>query len=288
MFIRRIRDPIKSVFLVNSSNRNVGLNSSILSYKAKQGITTFPQQSPISTPSKIRRAVRNLALGLILTSTAFIMTALPAFKVADEFLNPPTDKETLSLFTPDNDEAKEVEGFINSHSLSREMRSKPEFSESRPHLKIPVSQRDHNLTAGTLMGPGKIVVPPIFWVDNEGKSLVSIAYVGTDLCGYPGLVHGGFLATLLDEGLARCCFAALPNKVGLTANLNINYRAPVPAGTYIVLFAKTTKVEGRKAWVEGHLETLANDGEKPLLLAEASALFIEPRQAAAMAQVYPI
>lgn len=130
------------------------------------------------------------------------------------------------------------------------------------------------------MGPGKVVVPPFHWSEQGGKSMVSISYLGTDLCGHPGIVHGGMLATILDEGLARCCFAALPNKIGMTANLNINYRAPAPAGAFVVLRAKTTKVEGRKAWVEGHLETLVGEGEKPVILVEASALFIEPRQAA--------
>ena len=208
------------------------------------------------------------------------MAAAPAFKAANGFINPPTDEETLSMFTPEDDISREIEDIIKNHPIAVELRSKPEFSESRPHLKIPEAARAHNLTGGTLMGPGKVVVPPFTWSEKGGKSLVSISYLGTDLCGHPGIVHGGLLATMLDEGLARCCFAALPNKIGMTANLNINYRAPAPAGAFIVLRAVTTKVEGRKAWVEGRIETLAGEGEKSLVLAEASALFIEPRQAA--------
>lgn len=247
-----------------------------------------PGNHPALQHSKFRQRLGKFAVGLFLTSAGFIMAALPAFKAADEYLNPPTDAETLTLFTPENEKSREVEEFIKSHSLATSLRSKPEFSESRPHLKIPVSQRGHNLTAGTLMGDGKIVVPPFVWTEENGKSLVSILYLGSDLCGHQGIVHGGFLATLLDEGLARCCFAALPNKVGMTANLNINYRAPAHAESYFVVRAKTTKVEGRKVWVEGHIETLVANDETPVILAEASALFIEPRQAAGMARVYPV
>lgn len=138
------------------------------------------------------------------------------------------------------------------------------------------------------MGKDKIVVPPVSWNEEGGKSMVSILYIGTDLCGHQGIVHGGLLATILDEGLARCCFPALPNKIAMTANLNINYRAPAPTDSFVVLRAKTTNVEGRKAWVEGHIETLVEEGEKPTVLVEASALFIEPRQAATMARVYPV
>lgn len=208
------------------------------------------------------------------------MAAIPSYKAAESLISPPSDRETLSMFTPEDDVTKEVEEFIQSHPVAAKLRSRPEFSESRPHLKIPAELRSHNLTGGTLMGAGKVVVPPLVFSEKGGKSLVSISYLGADLCGHPGIVHGGLLATLLDEGLARCCFAALPNKIGMTANLNINYKAPAPAGSFVVLRAKTTKVEGRKAWVEGHIETLVGEGEKPVVLVEASALFIEPRQAA--------
>lgn len=215
------------------------------------------------------------------------MAALPAFKAADGFINPPTDEETLLLYTPEDDVAREVDEFIKNHPVSVSLRSNPRFSESRPHLKIPESYRSHNLTGGTLHGTDKVVVPPYIWAEAGGKSLVSISYLGAALCGHPGIIHGGMLATLLDEGLARCCFGALPNKIAMTANLNINYKAPTTAGQFVVIRAKTVKVEGRKAWVEGHIETLVAPGEKPVILAEASGLFIEPRQASVSISILP-
>lgn len=175
--------------------------------------------------------------------------------------------------------AKEVEGYITAHPLAQELRSNPLFKESRPHTKLPEKVRKHNLTAGTLAGPGKIVVAPYIWSEEGGKSLVSMFYLGSDICGHAGIVHGGLLATLLDEGLARCCFPALPSKIGVTANLNIDYRSPARAGSYFVLRANTTRVEGRKAWVEGWIETLPKDGEDPVILVEAKALFVEPKNA---------
>ena len=208
------------------------------------------------------------------------MATAPVLAAVNDMVNPPSDAETLTLFTPSNERAVEVEAHINAHPLTQTLRADSHFSESRPHLKIPAVQRDQNLTGGTLAGRGRIVVPPFTWSEDGGKSLVSICYLGTDLCGHPGIVHGGLLATLLDEGLARCCFPALPNKVGMTASLNINYRKPAPAGAYVVLKAKTVRVEGRKAWVEGRIETLAGEGEQPQVLVEATALFIEPRHAA--------
>ncbi|KAI1209478.1 Thioesterase/thiol ester dehydrase-isomerase [Annulohypoxylon truncatum] len=249
-------------------------------------VSTSPTQDP-PRPSFLRRAASFLAASFAFTLLGTAMAAAPAIPTVSELLNPPTDEETLTMFSPETEHQREVEAFIQNHALTRELRAKPEFSEARPHLKIPPAYRSYNLTGGTLMGPGRLVVPPLIFAEEGGKSLVSISYLGDELCGHPGIVHGGLLATILDEGLARCCFAALPHKIGMTANLNINYRAPAPAGSYVVLRATTTKVEGRKAWVEGRIETLVGEGEKPLVLAEATALFVMPRQAAMMANVYP-
>lgn len=192
----------------------------------------------------------------------------------------PSDTETLSIYEPPDDFSREIDEHIKTCTLAVELRENPDFIESRPHLKIPSEVRQHNLTAGTLAGPGMIVVPPYYFNEKDGKSMVQIFYVGPDCSGHPGIVHGGFLATMLDEGLARCAFPAMPNKVGVTANLQINYLKPTMAGQFLVLKAKTTKTEGRKAWAEGWIESLeVAEGEEPQKLVEASALFVEPKHA---------
>ncbi|KAJ5516911.1 hypothetical protein N7527_008471 [Penicillium freii] len=200
----------------------------------------------------------------------------------------PTEEETLTAFIATDPATSKIDNTIRTHPVAQALRANPDFSESRPHLTIPEPLRERNLTAGTLAGPGKIVVPPYVFSERGGKTMISLMYLGGDVCGHQGIVHGGLLATLLDEGLARCCFPALPNKVGVTANLNIDYRAPAMADQYVALRAETVKVEGRKAWVEGRIETLPLDGTEPVVLVEAKALFIEPRQAAALSSLYKV
>lgn len=227
-----------------------------------------------------RRFASTVGRIAVFTTLGFIMAAAPAYESATQVLSPPSDADTLDLFTPLDDDAKAKEDYINSHPLTASLRANPDFIESRPHMKIPPSWRKHNLTGGALMGPGKMVIPPFSWTEKNGKSFVQICHVGTDLCGHMGIIHGGFLATLLDEGLARCCFPVLPFNVGVTAKLEINYKAPAMADQYLVLRATTVKVEGRKAWVEGHIETLpAEEGQEPTVLATASALYVSPKQA---------
>ena len=209
------------------------------------------------------------------------MGAAPAVQTATEILNPPTDEETLELFQPEPDQpSAEINRLILNHPLTRSLQANPKFVGSRPHLKIPPTLRSHNFTGGTLFGDDKLPVPPLTFSTPDGSALVSIQYLGNALCGHPGIVHGGMLATLMDESLARCCFPALPHKVGVTASLTVNVRKPCKVDQFVVLKAETTKVEGRKAWVKGRLETLPADGSEGEVLVESDALFVEPKHAA--------
>lgn len=83
----------------------------------------------------------------------------------------------------------------------------------------------------------------------------------------------------------------------MTANLNVDFRKPALPERVYILRAETVKVEGRKAWVEGRMtylplplgapfdvqsvvgdgELLREDGEGAVMVAEAKALFVEPK-----------
>lgn len=254
-----------------------------------------PTPNPTSTPPPTRQLYTRISVALALTllsfTLGFTMAGAPALSSLREIANPPTDAETLDMFEPSTEEVAAIEKAIFSHPLTRSLLQDEKFIASRPHLKIPEKLRSQNLTGGTLLGPDKIAVPPLQFTTEDGSQYVSFQWLGPALCGHPGIVHGGLLATLLDEGLARCCFPALPNKVAVTASLKIDYKAPCMAGQIVVLRADTTKVEGRKAWVKGRLETLVSEEEhaqgkmEGVVLTEGEALFIEPRQAASMRRV---
>ncbi|KAG6997782.1 adenylyl-sulfate kinase [Physcia stellaris] len=242
--------------------------------------------SPGSTArqSRLRQLLTLSALSVVFTTAGFFIAAAPAFATAISLMSLPTDAESLAAFKTTDEKTAAIDQHINNHPLSQKLRANPEFTESRPHLRMPPNVRQHSLTSGTLLGPNRIPVPPLAFA-REGDEFVSITYLGTDLCGHVGIVHGGMLATMVDEGLARCCFAALPNRIGVTASLTINYRSPAKAGSYVVLKAKTTKVEGRKAWVEGRIETLGEGEEPGKVLVEATGLFVEPKYAANLAKI---
>ncbi|KAL8839419.1 MAG: hypothetical protein Q9170_001759 [Blastenia crenularia] len=244
-----------------------------------------PPPPPSAPPRPFRRlllyttlSLTSLSLGLYLASQPYIIPFTTALQNASSRL--------LSL--PPTERCEKINELITSHPLSQHLRSSPEWKESRPHLQMPTLMRQHSLTASTLIGDTKLPTPPLVFTKGEGEELIAISYLGSDLCGHVGIIHGGMLATMLDEGLARCCFAALPSKVGVTARLEIDYRKMCKSNSFVVLKARTERVEGRKAWVKGRVEVLVMDGkagkgdpweEKGEVLVEAEGLFIEPKWA---------
>lgn len=48
---------------------------------------------------------------------------------------------------------------------------------------------------------------------------------------YPGRVHGGMLATMIDELAGRVLWVDSPDKIAVTMDINVKYRKPVPYNT---------------------------------------------------------
>jgi hypothetical protein len=172
------------------------------------------------------------------------------------------------------------QAFISSPAKQEFVARHPQAVETRTLLKVSPQSLPNHLTAHTLAGPCKISVPPYVLIDNEFGCLLAYYHLGTDLSGHRGLVHGGFLAVLLDECMGRACFPLLPEKIGVTVHIELDYKNPVKGDSLIVIRAETERVEGRKAWVKGVVEAVGeNDGQ---VLVESKAIFVQPRWAAGM------
>ena len=158
------------------------------------------------------------------------------------------------------------------------------FVVLRPFMRMPPEKIAHRMTGGMLRGPGGFATAPIIFSKtrkgaeelggHEGDGSV-IAHIGRNLCGYEGVVHGGLICTMFDEALARTAFYALPNNIGVTAKLEVNYRKPTKADQYVVIETKIVESVGRKAIVKGELR----DANTHTILAEADGVFVEPRMA---------
>lgn len=87
--------------------------------------------------------------------------------------------------------------------------------------------------------------------------------------GYPGIVHGGVVTTMLDEVISRVYMAADHNRFMYTAKLTTKYRKHVPVETPLHMTGEWIKDRGRTA--EAKASIFGPDGE---LLAEGEALLI--------------
>ncbi|KIK91808.1 hypothetical protein PAXRUDRAFT_830518 [Paxillus rubicundulus Ve08.2h10] len=184
---------------------------------------------------------------------------------------PPADPDSSSsrAYTASLEES------LQSLPLLHSLRSEPEadeWYEVRPYERFPEDRRVNNLTAGALRGPGKLALRPLVRSRYDESEAVVMVHVGRGLCGHDGIIHGGLLATLLDESLARTAINNLPHKIGVTASLSINYRSPTFADQFIVIKVRLDEKNGRKAKVSGRVEDLKGN-----LLVEASATFVQPK-----------
>lgn len=69
--------------------------------------------------------------------------------------------------------------------------------------------------------------------------------------GYPGLVHGGIIASLLDAAMTNALFAR--GTVAVTAEVNIRYRHPLPIGRVATVEGWVTQFEPPLYLVEAHI-----------------------------------
>jgi acyl-coenzyme A thioesterase PaaI-like protein len=86
--------------------------------------------------------------------------------------------------------------------------------------------------------------------------------------GYPGRLHGGIVAAILDETIGRAVNAIGPGTWGVTAELTVRYRAPVPVDREVRVVGRITRDAGRL--FEGHGEIVV-DGK---VAAEARGKYV--------------
>ncbi len=92
--------------------------------------------------------------------------------------------------------------------------------------------------------------------------------VPEEFAGWQGIVHGGIVATILDELLAYACNR--PNRAMLTAEMTVRYRRPVMTGQPVHGTARVTENRGRLMLAEASLIDQAGR-----LLAEATGKLMQ-------------
>jgi acyl-coenzyme A thioesterase PaaI-like protein len=108
-----------------------------------------------------------------------------------------------------------------------------------------------------------------FYDDGEGQVMAEYT-VADRFQGYPGTVHGGIIASMLDEVVGRTLMAGDPNHFFVSAKLTIRYRKTVPLGQPLKLSGKLIRDRGRTAVAKAELRL--PDGS---IGAEAEAILVD-------------
>lgn len=91
--------------------------------------------------------------------------------------------------------------------------------------------------------------------------------------GFPGVVHGGIVAAMLDEVCGRAHMGIDPPRFMYTARLEVRYRKNVPVEQPLRIVGKALKSKSRTATSSGVIY-----GPQGEVLAEADALLVDVPQ----------
>ena len=95
--------------------------------------------------------------------------------------------------------------------------------------------------------------------EMETGELLSIFRPTTDHQGYPGRLHGGLAATILDETIGRAIMLTTSDTIwGVTVEFSMKLKKPIPLDNDVRVFTRVTKEN--KRFFEGSGEIILSDG----------------------------
>ena len=96
--------------------------------------------------------------------------------------------------------------------------------------------------------------------ETDANELVALINPSEQHQGYPGRMHGGIAATILDETIARSICNGKDEQIwGITLELKTKFRKPVPLGQELKIVGRVTS-EGTRSF-EGTGEIILPSGE---------------------------
>lgn len=99
----------------------------------------------------------------------------------------------------------------------------------------------------TLSKPGGFLIKPVIFAKDD--ETVTLVHAGYRLCGYPFIVHGGIIATMLNETYKRNAALSSFTKSSYKGdfkveNILINYKYPLFANQFLIIKTKKIPMEG--------------------------------------------
>ena len=93
----------------------------------------------------------------------------------------------------------------------------------------------------------------IRFYETENNEVVCKFVARDEHQSYPGRLHGGIASTVLDELIGRTIQLIEPNAWGVTCDLSIKYKKPVPLNVELIGKARYTKYSHGLLFAEGEI-----------------------------------
>lgn len=211
------------------------------------------------------------------------MPDLEAARLVDYFDKIPIDKEAVAFFSA----IPHANAYLTD---TKTLRVAPFYSrvakkDGSDSFFAEIINSEHTIPQALLLLRNDIAsLEYKFGAKAEGDvkpDTVALVHLAPKLTGYRDTIHGGILASVLDEivgfnvdGLCSCA-EAQENKRSrqrlYTAYLNTTYRRPVPPGVYAVE-SRLVKRDGRKWFLKGRIV-----GKNDETYVEADVLYIQSK-----------
>ena len=173
-----------------------------------------------------------------------------------------TELEAVAARLRQFDHGRRYDSYAEAANASVEPPS-PETGDDDERATPPSGHVDFS----PLLGRANPLAPPMeFFLEEDGPKVCANVTFGHAYEGPPGHVHGGLVAAALDELLGAT--QALSGSPGMTAQLDVAYRAPTPLHVPLRFESTLDDVVGRKIYTSGRVY----NGDT--LCAEATGLFI--------------
>jgi len=96
--------------------------------------------------------------------------------------------------------------------------------------------------------------------ETEKKELIATFVPTEEHQSYPGRLHGGLASAILDETIGRAVMIGDDREIwGITVELNLSYRKPIPLGVELKVVGRITNENSR--FFEGTGEIILPGGE---------------------------
>jgi len=120
-------------------------------------------------------------------------------------------------------------------------------------MKQPVKNKQNNSKMCFVCGMSNDLGLKASFYEMENDELIAIFTPQDIHQSYPGRLHGGIASTILDETIGRAILIKDKNIWGVTLELNVKFKKPIPYNVELKVICKITMETSRTFEGEGRI-----------------------------------